>query len=99
MSRNEELVATCHTCHTFLEDESSGLGPNLWGVVGRKVAGQNDFAYSDALRRIDSDWSKQTVKQFLLDPQAYAPGTAMQRIPMTETEADEIVDFLANLRD
>jgi cytochrome c2 len=99
VSRKEELVAVCRTCHTMLRGESAGLGPNLWSVVARKVAGQEDFAYSNGLRRIDSHWSQESLSEFLLDPQSFAPGTSMKRVMMSKPEADEIAEFLVNLKE
>jgi cytochrome c len=83
----------------MMKGEGAGLGPNLWRVIGRKVASQSDFAYSEGLRRIDADWSKESVSEFLLDPQDFAPGTAMQRVKLSKSGADEIAEFLANLHD
>ncbi len=99
VSKKEEIVAACRACHTVLKDQPSGLAPNLWGVVGRRVAGQDDFAYSEGLRHIDAEWSKETIGTFLRNPQAFAPGTAMQRVSMSESEVDEVVEFLTNLHD
>jgi len=99
VSHKEQLVAVCRTCHTMMKGEGAGLGPNLWRVIGRKVASQSDFAYSEGLRRIDADWSKESVSEFLLDPQDFAPGTAMQRVKLSKSGADEIAEFLANLHD
>jgi glucose/arabinose dehydrogenase len=99
VSRTESIVATCAGCHSFLEGQASALGPNLWGVVGRKVASRDDFSYSSALSRVEGNWSKQSLREFLLDPQAYAPGTSMQPVTMTEEDADAMIEFLANLTD
>src|SRR4051812_10085921 len=39
----------CAVCHTNDKGGGDALGPNLFGVVGRKAASREGFAYSGAL--------------------------------------------------
>src|SRR5579863_4919275 len=36
----------CESCHDFTENGPNKIGPNLYGVVGRKIASHPGFAYS-----------------------------------------------------
>jgi len=67
----------CAVCHPADPSLKPGIGPNLHGVVGRPVGGTADFAYSEALARREHAWTEAELDAFLLDPAAYAPGTAM----------------------
>lgn len=67
----------CATCHTLGEGESHRVGPNLWGVLGRPVAGIEGFAYSDALREVGGTWTWRTLDAFLTNPREFSPGTRM----------------------
>ena len=53
------------------------IGPDLWDVVGRKVASVPGFAYSDALKGVSGDWSYEVLNKWITDPKAMAPGTKM----------------------
>ena len=56
---NGEQVAKrdCTTCHTFTEGGKSGIGPNLYGVVGGPHAHMEGFNYSNALKGKTGDWT------------------------------------------
>jgi len=53
------------------------IGPNLWGVVGRKVASIADYKYSKALASYTKEWSFEEMNGFLIKPQAHIKGTKM----------------------
>lgn len=74
--RGAELFASCAQCH-LVEDFSGMLGPTLWGVVGRRVAGRGDFDYSDALRALGGRWTEERLDAFLEAPSVFAPGNTM----------------------
>jgi len=97
-SRKEQLVAGCRACHSVTEGRSSGIGPNLWEVVDRPIAGAADFDYSDALKARNERWDKESLTAFLRDPASFAKGTTMPATNMSESEVGEIVDFLSSLK-
>ncbi len=53
------------------------IGPNLYGVVGRKVASRTDYDYSDALKARRWTWDGEHLQGWLKSPQSYVPGTRM----------------------
>ena len=55
-----------------------GIGPDLWGVVGQRIATARDYRYSGALNSVPGTWSEERLDAFLADPQSFAPGTSMQ---------------------
>jgi cytochrome c2 len=97
--RGAVLAAQCRSCHTLEEGGEGGIGPNLWGIVGRRVASQRRFAYSEALRRVGGSWSEESLKRFLADPGAFAPGTGMAIMTRySDAELDALVAYLGTLR-
>lgn len=89
----------CGGCHRAIDDESHSIGPDLYGVVGRRIAaatGYND--YSPALKSLKGNWTENRLDAFLLNPRAVAPGTSMEFTGMQERSARQaIVEYLRTL--
>lgn len=99
LSRGRLLAGGCLGCHTVEPDGVDGIGPSLWGVVGRRVAAQDGYAYSDALRTLDGRWSADLLRAFLEDPAAVAPGTTMQMTTeYSDQEIEDLITYLESLR-
>lgn len=76
-AKGEKIFLQCRACHLATPDGRHTVGPNLWGVIGREVASQPDFPYSDALQAIGGNWDYETLNRYLFDPAAMAPGSRM----------------------
>jgi cytochrome c2 len=73
-----QFATSCSGCHRIHDGYSHRLGPDLFGLLERGVAGARNFdAYTPALKKLGGDWDEQRLNQFLRDPQAVAPGTSM----------------------
>ncbi len=95
----ERKAALCKSCHTFEKGGPNGTGPNLWGVVGRKVASNAGFNYSKAITDAGGEWTFERLQAYLENSQAFMPGTAMiQKFPNPEHRA-QIVAYLNTLSD
>lgn len=95
----ERRSALCKSCHTLEKGGANGTGPNLWGVVGRPVAGHEGFTFTGALKAAGGEWTFDRLSAFLENSQAYIPGTAMvQRFPKAEQRA-ELIAYLNTLSD
>ncbi len=84
----------CGSCHD-LSAEKHGPGPHLVGVIGRAAGEVGGFNFSEALRSSDVVWTRDSITQFLTNPQQFAPGTSMSSSSITEQEARAIADYLA----
>jgi cytochrome c len=72
--------AHCAGCHAAVPGAPAGAGPNLAGVVGRRVAGDAAFDYSPALRAArdaGQAWDGALLQRFLADPEDMFPGLWM----------------------
>ena len=77
-SEGEELFnRACRGCHSVEQGGPARLGPNLWGVLGRKKASVEDFSYSRAFRRLVGAWTLAEFNAFIASPLDYVPGTKM----------------------
>jgi len=80
LAAGEAVFKKCASCHNVASGGPNGIGPNLWGVVGRAVAGHPGFAYSDPLKAHASaapSWTYDQLDAFLKAPTKYVPGTKM----------------------
>jgi cytochrome c len=95
-----KLFTPCRACHS-LDPADQGLpGPNLAGLIGRKVGGNEAFDYSPVLRKARDDglrWDAERLNRFLADPAEMFPGLWMS-IRGVEDAADRaaLVRFLAD---
>ncbi|GAW33140.1 cytochrome c-552 [Roseovarius sp. A-2] len=74
--KGEKLFRRCQACHK-LEDGANGVGPYLYGVVGRDIASADGFNYSDALKGIDGAWTLDQLSAWIANPREFAPGNRM----------------------
>ena len=95
-----KLFTPCRACHS-LDPADQGLpGPNLSGLIGRKVGGDAAFDYSPVLRKANADgmrWDAEQLNRFLADPAEMFPGLWMS-IRGVEDAADRaaLVRFLSD---
>ena len=81
--KGEEQHKKCVQCHNFDQGGPNLQGPNLYGVVGRKIASHEGFKYSTgdgsltAKGADGSVWDFEHLDHFIERPKGYAPGTAM----------------------
>src|SRR5262249_3351669 len=61
VSRGENLVGQCKSCHTFGDGEPNRIGPNLHDVFGRHSASHPGFEYSDGMKTHNVTWSYLTL--------------------------------------
>ena len=70
----------CRACHS-LDPARRGLpGPNLAGLIGRKVGGDGVFDYSPVLIKARDEglvWDETRLDAFLADPATMFPGLWM----------------------
>ena len=84
----------CTLCHT--DDGSKGLGPNLIGVLGRKIA-STEFNYSSAMRSKSWNWDEAILDTYLRNPQAMLPGIDMPFSIPDQSERRDIIAYIATL--
>jgi cytochrome c len=100
----ERAFSFCFSCHSVDPNETATLqGPNLQGVLGRPIASKAGFDYSPELKAFAAGgkvWTAELIAEFLRDPGALVPGTAMQKPPGPRNDADRaaLIEYLKKQR-
>jgi cytochrome c len=93
-----QVAKQCGTCHNFQEGQGPKVGPDLYGVVGRKIASVAGFNYTAALKAVNGTWTFDALNKWLLDPRADVPGTAMTFAGLSsEKQRAEVIAYLNTL--
>ena len=77
VAKGEKVFAKCAACHTVNQGGANGIGPNLYGALGKPHGHVAGFAYSDALKKVPGNWDFAGMDKWLTSPRDYAPGTKM----------------------
>jgi cytochrome c len=98
VQRGAEIAKQCEACHNVQEGQGAKVGPDLYGVVGRKIASVAGFNYTSALKAKSGTWDFDTLNTWLTKPASFAPGTAMTfaGLPSEKQRAD-VIDYLDSL--
>lgn len=72
----ETVFAQCRTCH-LVEEGKNGVGPSLYGIVGRTAGSIEGFNYSDANANSGVTWTQEVLYDYLEAPREFMPGTRM----------------------
>jgi|SRR5215469_248733 len=93
----KETFQICAVCHRLDKSGASTTGPNLYGVVGRKVGKLPGFRYSRQLAKSQAVWTVKLLDAWLRDPQKVFPGN---RMPFTGLKsAADRRDVIAYIED
>jgi len=98
-AKGKQAFSPCQVCHTVVKGGPNGLGPNLFGVVGRRAASLPGFYYSVALRNSKITWTNDKLKAWITSPFKLVPGNRMAFPGVSDPKkADDIVAYLNTLK-
>jgi cytochrome c len=72
----EIFKAQCGICHSVAAGVN-GIGPTLFGVVGRSAGGVPGFQYTADHKKLGVTWDAATLDKYLTNPRAMVPDTTM----------------------
>jgi cytochrome c len=91
------FVRQCAICHTIDKGGENRLGPNLFGIVGRRAGTVPNFRYTNAFRTTATfEWTEGLLGPWISLPATMVPGTSMGVFPgVSDRDKDDIVAYLA----
>ena len=91
-------IYTAVTACTINSGGANGIGPNLFGVLGKKHGHMAGFAYSPGLLAKEGNWDFDGMNEWLKSPKKYVDGTKMSfaGLPKIEDRAN-LIAYLKSL--
>lgn len=101
IEKGKEVAKKCAQCHTFEKGGATKTGPNLWGIVGGKIAHAADYAYSAVFKeKAGGTWDFETLRKYLYKPREFMPGTKMSFAGIIDDkELANLLVFLNSMSD
>ena len=88
----------CKACPTVEKGGPSPIGPNLFGVVGRKAGALEGYGYSDAMKKSGITWDDASLAEYLKDPKAKVPDGKMAFAGLKQANPlNDVVAYLKKL--
>ena len=98
----QRVFNQCRACHTADQGGRNGVGPNLFGIVGRKAGSIEGFRYSANLRSLAEGglvWSEDRLRAYVQNPKAVVPQGSMSFPGLrNETQINDLMAYLATLK-
>ena len=101
LAAGQEATKKCQQCHNLTKDGPNGVGPNLWGIVGRSVASHAGYSYSQAMQaEAGKSWDFEQLNHFIAAPQSLIKGTKMSFAGLQKVEdRANVILYLRSLSD
>lgn len=98
-SARPATFAACAVCHKTEKGAPNGIGPNLFGIGGKKAGTVPGFNFSAAMKQSKVVWDKQKLTTFITAPRTVVPGTRMPYAGMKDpAAAASIADYILTLK-
>ena len=89
----------CAICHSNTRGAPAKIGPNLFGIVGRKAGTQPNFSYSAAMKSAGFVWTPDKLTAYVEHPQVVVPGNRMAFAGITRAaDAQDLAAYLGTLK-
>lgn len=98
-----KVMNKCKTCHTFYEGEKNKIGPNLFGIMGKRAGTAEGYKRYKAFKNADFVWTDDLMDAWLSNSRNWSKdilnkSTSMSVKIKKEKQREEIIDFLNTLK-
>ena len=98
-TKGKTYFTRCAICHSNASGAPNRIGPNLFGVVGRKAGAIPGFFYSPAMKKSGITWTEDKLEAYIAKPQTIVPGNRMAFAGVADhQQVDDLVAYLETLK-
>lgn len=89
----------CAVCHADTRGAPNKIGPNLFGVIGRKAGTYPGFSYSAAMQSSGIVWTSAKLDAYIASPATAVPGNKMPFAGISNAgQRADLIAYLATLK-
>jgi cytochrome c len=97
--KGKAVYARCAICHNVEKDGGNGVGPNLFGIAGRKSASVDGFNYSGKMKAANITWTDENLAKWVSGPAKMIPGNKMAFGGIAQkSQVADVVAYLDTLK-
>jgi len=98
-ARGGALFNRCLLCHSNTRGAPNKMGPNLFGIAGRRAGTYQGFSYSAAMKNSGLVWTAGRLDAYLRATQQVVPGNSMPFAGISDQkQRADIVAYLTTLK-
>ena len=98
-AKGKKVFKKCKACHTVNKGGKNRVGPNLFGIAGKKAASVEGYRYSKAMKKSGVTWDDASLDKFLKKPKKFVKKTKMGFGGLKkESQRADVIAYLKSLK-
>lgn len=98
--KGEKGFKKCKACHVIEEGGKNKVGPQLWNIMNRGVAADENYRYSKALTKWAEEnpvWTPELMDAWLTNSKKLVKGTKMAYKEKKEAKRADLIAYLTKM--